>query len=202
MRTRLIVFLSVAFPLVLGSTAPAKAQDVHYEVDLGRAAIAYWEDHETERFAFVVAGQGLIYNSDVGRPLVGNVGCAAVGTFEKSAFGCGELSDFSIDTDLQTASATGKIDALIFDSESAKTSSSAISFSVVWEASETMSPRTHGGYYGDGSFLGGYFGAEVARYATEETKGRVSATGMGRNPSELHDAATLVGPNVWLDLAR
>jgi hypothetical protein len=202
MRKRLILVLSVALPLALGSVAPAKAQDVHYELDLGRAAIAYWEDHETERFAFVVAGQGVIYNSDIGEPLVGNVGCAAVGTFEKSAFGCGELSDFSIDTDLQTASATGKVDALTFDVESAKTSTSTISFSVAWEASETMTPRTQGGYYGDGSFLGGYFGAELARYATEGTKGRVTAPGLGRNPSELMDAATLVGPNFWVDLAR
>ena len=201
MRTRLIVVLSVAFPLVLGSMTPAKAQDVHYEVDLGRAAIAYWEDHKTERFAFVVAGQGLIYNSDIGEPLVGNVGCAAVGTFEKSVFGCGELSDFSIDADLGTASATAKIDALVFDVESAAATPSTISFSVDWKASDNFTPRTHGGYYGESSFLGGYFGAEVARYATEGTKGRVAAAGMGRNPSHLVDAATLVGPNVWVDVA-
>ncbi len=202
MRTRLIILLSVALPLAVWTAPPATAQDVHFEVAFGRAAIAFWEDHEAETFAFVVAGQGVIYNSDAGRPLVGNVGCAAVGTFEESAFGCGELSAFSIDTDLGAASATGKLDALIFDAESAKASPSTISFSVDWKASADPAPRSHAGYYADDFFLGTYFGAEVARYAIDGTKGRVAAPGMGRNPSELVDAATLVGPNFWVDLVR
>lgn len=202
MRTRRIILLGIVLPLVAWTAPPAAAQEVHFEIAFGRAAVAFWEDHQAETFGFVVAGQGVLYTSDAGRPLVGDVGCAAVGTFERHAFGCGELSDFAIDTDLGTAAATGKLDALVFDEGSARASSSAISFSVDWKATSDPSPRSHAGYYADDLFVGTYLGAEVARYAIDGTKGHVSAPGTGRNPSELVDAAILVGPNFWVDLVR
>lgn len=202
MRTRRVILLGIVLPLVAWTALPAAAQEVHFEIAFGRAAVAFWEDHEAETFGLVVAGQGVLYNSDTGGPLVGNVGCAAVGTFEKHAFGCGELSDFSIDSDLGTAAATGKLNALVFDAGSLKASSSAISFSVDWKATTDPSPRSHAGYYADDFGLGTHFGAEVVRYAIDGTKGRVSAVGMGRNPSELVDAAILAGPNLWFDVVR
>jgi hypothetical protein len=201
MKTRLLVLFSVIIPLVLGTVATANSREVFYEIDLGRAAIAFWEDHDAETFAFVVAGQGLIHNSDVGRPLIGNVGCAGVGNATKGSFGCGELEAFSIDDDLGTASAKGVFDALIFDFETAKTlGGGTISLAVTWKASGDLMPRVQGGYYGEPSFLGVYTSAEVMRFATDGTKGRVAASGMGRAPSDLVDAATLAGPNVMFDL--
>ena len=204
MRVRLLAFSLLTASLTIGSMAPARAQGTFYEVAFGRAAFAFWEDFANERFAFMAVGQGVLYNSDVGEPLVGEFGCAAVGTMEKAAFGCGPLASFAIADDLSTASGKGTFDATIFDFETGEsTGKGKISFSGRWKATSDASPHVEGGYMFDGGegFVGTYTGAEIHRHAEGGVKGGVTRSPLGPGvKGPPHGAAILFGPSAGFEL--
>lgn len=188
----------------LGTPAPARARGAFYEVAFGRAAFAFWEDFAHERFAFMVAGQGVLYNSDIGEPIVGELGCAAVGTMERAAFGCGNLSAFAMDDDLGTASGKGTFDAMVFDFESGKaTKKGKVSFTGTWKAMSDPTLHGEGGYHFDagGGFVGAFAGAEIFRDAHGGVKGAVTRSPLGRSPNGPPDGAAIVfGPSLGFEL--
>lgn len=175
----------VAVSLSAGNASPARAQGVYSEVEFGRAAFAYWEDFANQRYAYVLAGQGVLYNSDLGEPLVGEIGCAAVVNATRAAFGCGPLSSFAISDDLGSASGKGTFDALVYDQRSgAMTRNGKISFDATWKATGDVVPRAQGGYFvfGGGLVEAYVATAPVGRDAHGGINGGVTSSPAGRSP--------------------
>ncbi len=202
MRGRIAGIVVLAISLASGTVTPARAQGVFYEVGLARGAFALWEHPKAQKFAFAFAGQGVFYNADVGGPLIGDVGCAGFGDDKRGVFGCGELSEFSIDDDLGTASGKGSFEATIFEFESGKTSpGGTVSFAATWKASGDPRPFAGGGFHFEPSFAGVFVESDVVgRDASDGVKGRVTSTKLGPGPTQLHDAATFIGDTVGLEL--
>ncbi|HYZ91841.1 MAG TPA: hypothetical protein VFA34_05535 [Actinomycetota bacterium] len=194
MKGRAAVIALVLVTFALGRAAPAHAQGVFYELDLGRAGVGFWEDHAAEKFSFAVAGQGVIWVSDLGEPKVGDVGCAAVGDARKVTFGCGELSSFSIADDLSMVAGEGVFDAVTIEFESGeKTEGGTVSLKAEWTATSDPAPHSGGGFDVFSDFVGMGMGAELMREA--DIKG-----GPAGRPNKNVFAATLVGPSITFEV--
>lgn len=201
MRTARFFSVALALLSLLGMTTPAHAQPVYYWLEFGRAAFASWEDRPSKSFALVWAGQGVIHQTQQDEPLVGEVGCAQVEDGNSAAFGCGELSAFTIDDNLGTAAARGIFDAEVFDLRTEKTKPGKISFSVSWKASAgNPRPRVSSRY----QFQGVYFvgtDAGIARDASRRVTGGVTASAVGRGPRQVLDARIQIGGDAGIVFA-
>lgn len=202
MRRRLVVVTLLALSMVLGSLTPARSQGVFYEIGVARGAFAFWEDQRAHVFAFAFAGQGVLYNADVGEPLVGDVGCAGIGNEERGVFGCGELSEFSIDDDLGAANGKGSFDGTIFEFESGKSKPGGkISFEADWKATGDPAPRYDQGSHVEPSFAGVFIEPDVvARDASDGVKGKVTSSSVGPGPTRVVEAATFFGGLLAVEL--
>jgi hypothetical protein len=190
-----VLALSLTFTVAI----PANGQGVHYSLELGRAAIAVWENPATQSFAVVMAGEGIVHSADEDEPLVGEVGCALVENARRAAFACGKLSAFMITDDLTAATARARWDAKVFEFRTGKTvPSGRISFSASWKSTSDPRPRTGSQYFLDGLFVHAATDAAVARDAFDGVEGRVSATRIGRGPQKAIDAQILMGMSVGL----
>lgn len=204
MRRRLLGVALLAFSLTLGTITPARAQEAFVEVGFARGAFIVWENTKAQVFGFAFVGQGVLYNADVGEPLVGDFGCAGIGDDRKGVgvFGCGELSKFSIDDDLGAAMGKGSFDATIFDFESGKAKPGGkIAFEAAWKASGDPAPRYDQGSHVESSFVGVFVEPDVlARDATDGAKGRVTASTVGPGPKQVVEAATFLGGTFTVEL--
>jgi hypothetical protein len=202
MRLRFLVLIVFVPFLTLGNATPSVAQGPFYEFGVGRGALVFGENPRAHTFAFAFAAQGFFYSANAEDPLFGEFGCAGFETAKRGVFGCGELSDFSIDDDLGTASARGSFDGTVMDFETGKSSPGGkISFAASWKASGDPAPFVDAGFHFEPSHFIGLFAEPdvVRRDASDGAMGKVTSRS-GSSTIQVLGAATFAGGILALEL--